>query len=339
MTDRPLVLVSLLLACAAAVVGGETPDPLLALPALAKPEPTAVPAPGDLKELAPGVFAVTGERVVLTGKVIIDQGPVDGLEVFACLQNGKTHESVVRLTATGGPVVKAAFIAGLGLTDGIPAPESSGIPARGIPLRVTVQWQDPEKPGSWLAVDASSLVRDRLNDAPYPALPFIYTGSRFLSVEETGPDGNPVKRDRFMLDSTKSVVDIFDESDALLASPFSTAGFDKHFESYSAICPPVGTPVRVVFEKTALPLVLQMAADGQLRHGAADSAVLGDDELRALLAKHFAAADKPPLRALGVVVANSTDRAKDVAARQRILALAAAAKAWVMPVFMLPSSG
>jgi hypothetical protein len=335
MTRRTCPLLAFLLLTAAAAHAGEAADPLLALPTLPKPTAGAIAAPAELKALAPGVFAVTGERVVLAGSVIFDQGPVDGLEVFACLQNGKTHESVVRLTAAGGPVVKAAFIAGLGLADGVPAPESSGMPARGTPLRVVAQWQDPDHAGAWLAVDASCLVRDRVNDQPYPPLPFVYTGSRFLTVEETDPNGKPVKRDRFMLDSTKSVVDIVDEADALLASPFAGAGYDKHFEVNSALCPPPGTALRLVFEKAELPLTLAMLPDGQLRLPNADSAVLGDAELGALLAKHFAVAATPPLRALAVVVAGSTDRAKDVAARSRILALAAAAKAWVMPVFTL----
>ena len=329
---RPLLLVAALVT---ALRAGDAADPFLALPALPKAKPEEAAAPLTLKELAPGVLIAIGKSVVLTGSVIIDQGPVDGMEVIACLVAGKTHESLVRLVASDGKLVNAAFKAALGLSDGVPAPESTGVPARGTPLRVVIEWQDPDQPTRRLAIDVSCLVRDRTTDKGQPALPFVYTGSRFLVVDETGPDGKPLKRERFMLDSTKSVVAIVDEPDALIASPSPSAGNDKHFEVYGAICPPAGTAVRLVFTKAELPLTLDLLVDGRLRLPATDSAVLSDVELEALLAKHYGGEAKPALRALAVTVAANVPRDHDVAARSRILTLASAAKAWVVPVFVL----
>ncbi len=341
MTMRRILLLPalLVLAATATAAGGEIDELLIALPVLPKPQAEALPAPNDLKELAPGVLVLAGGKgVVLSGAVIIDQGPSDGLEVFACLQNGKTHESVVRLSAETGPVVAAVFKAYLGLSDGVNSPEDSGLPARGTPLRVTVRWQDPDKPGSWLSVDASCLVRDRVNDKPYPPLPFMYTGSRFMKVAETGPDGQPITRERFMLDSTKSVIDIYDEGDALLASPFPGAGYDKHFEVNSGLCPPVGTPVQLAFQRLELPLTLVESPAGDLRlPGAAAGATLDDQALGELLAKAYGAGAAPGARAVGVVVGGATERTRDVATRLRLLKLAAQVKAWVAPVF-IPSA-
>jgi hypothetical protein len=342
MTMRFALLLPLLLALAApsAAAGSEINDLLTALPVLAKPQAQAIPAPSELKEFATGVLILKGGMgVVLNGTVIIDQGPADGLEVFACLQNGKTHESVVRLSAETGPVVKAAFLTFLGLSDGVGAPEDSGLPARGTPLSVTMRWADPDKPGSWLSADASSLVRDRVNDKAYPPLPFIYTGSRFMTVEETGPGGQTVKRERFMLDSTKSVVDIYDEGDALLASPFPGAGYDKHFEVNSGLCPPVGTPIQLAFQRLELPLTLLESPAGDLRRvGQEAGPPLTDEALGGLLAAAYGAAGQPGVRAVGVVVGGTTERAKDVATRLRLLKVAVAVKAWVAPVF-IPSAG
>ncbi len=330
----PAIIASLLAQrCAAEEIN----DLLLALPVLPKPQAHAIPAPAEIKQLATGVSIVPGERVVLGGTVIIDQGPADGLEVFACLQNGKTHESVLRLSAEGGQMVKAAFIASFGLSDGVGSPEDSGLPARGTPMRVTMRWADPDKPTSWWAVDASSLVRDRVNDKAYPALPFIYTGSRFMTVEETAPNGSAIKRQRFMLDSTKSVVDIYDEGDALLASPFPGAGYDKHFEANSAVCPPVGTAVQLDFQRLDLPLSLVESADGELHRTGEGTPVLSDAELVALLAGTYGVDAKCEVRAIGIVVGGATERAKDVAVRLRLLRRAVEAKAWVVPVF-IPSA-
>ena len=330
---RALFAVLLLLALGqVGLRGGDAPDPMLALPELPRAKARSIPVPAALKEFAPGVLVAIGERVVLTGTLIIDQGPVDGLEVLACLATGKTHESLVRLDAGNGQLVKAAFIAALGLADGMSAPESSGHPGRGTPLRVEIEWDALDAPGTWHALDASSLIRDRITDKGYPALPFIYTGSRFLVVDETAPDGRPVRQERFMLDNTKTVVGIVDEPDALLASPSPGAGFDKHYEAYSAICPPAGTKVRLVFSKLALPLMLTMDASGGL---AKDGMPMDDATLEAALTKAYGAGSEPIVRAVGIVVEAATARDLDLAVRTRVLAAAARAKVWVVPVYQL----
>ena len=79
MTKRLSWLLPALMACALSLpaIAGEINDALLGLPALDKPEAQAIAAPGEIKQLAPGVSFTLGERVVLAGTVIIDQGPAD----------------------------------------------------------------------------------------------------------------------------------------------------------------------------------------------------------------------------------------------------------------------
>lgn len=326
-----------LLGCLALLAAEEpTADPMTRMPVLTAVKPVAAQPHGEATPVAPGIIT-TPTAVVLEGVSLIDSGPVDGLEVIACLEGGKYHEALLRLVTGNGQLVKFAMIRVLGCDDGQPAPESTGQPARGTPVRVLVEWADPDRTGTWLALDASCLVRDRVTDQPNPPLPFIYTGSRIVSLVENAPGGKAVKRDRFMLDITKSVGVVYDEPDCLLASPFPGANVDQRFEANSAVTPPPGTAMRLVVMKAELPLTLVLAADGSLHAAAGVQApALDDAALQALLAEHYGPERTPLLRAVAVRLADpATDRAVDMAARARILAVAVAAKAWVVPVFTL----
>ena len=334
-TMRGSILI-LLTALAMAEDHHATPSPLADFPLLTKPRTVVAQVIADLSVMAPGIqISTTAGAVVLSGRIQIEQGPVDGLEALACLSGGKSHETCITLDTAAAEVVNLACKAALGVSDGQPAVESRPIPARGTPLRVTVRWQDPDQPDRWLEVDGSCLIRDRLLDRPYPPLPFVYTGSRFESLVVPGPDGKPMRRDQFMLNATRTVLAVWDEPNALLASAFPDSWRDRHFEVYSAISPPRGTPVAVVIRKAELPMAIAMDAEGGLSQA---GAALDDDVLGQLLAKHYSKEATPALRALAVNVAATTARERDEVVRQRILTVASKNKAWVVPVFCLVKS-
>lgn len=320
-----------LLAMCVSLAAQDGVDPVARLPVLEAVQPSAAESVAGAAAVAPGI-ATTPSLVVLDGTVLVDSGPVDGLEVIACLQGGKDHESLVRLATANGQLVKFAVIRVLGKDDGVPAAEASGQPARGYPMRLRLQWPKGDPEGEWVEIDASCLVRDRVSDRPYPPLPFIYTGSRVIGVVQNGPDGRPVKLNRFMLDSTKSVTVVFDEPDALFASPFPGTADDSRFEAYAAIAPRPGSPCRLVISAAELPLTLVMDADGALR-AQADTQVLADADLKVAMQTAF-----PPtyagLRAVAVAVARTTAAEHDVAARERLLSLAVEAGIWAVPVFV-----
>ena len=324
----------ILLALPWLLVAADPADPIALLPALVRTEPEVRKEPpvdeAAAMTLAPGIRVVVGRMVALAGVMQMDQGPTDGLEVVACLRDGKTHETMVRLDTDAAAVVKAAVLAALGPQDGQPTAEGSGMPARGVPMRVRVHWQEDD--GMWRSTDASTLVRDRVVDRPYPPLPYIYTGSHERVVQEAGPDGAPVRRTRFMLENSKTVVGNYDEPDMLLASPFPGSIRDDRFEIHSALAPFVRTRVVVTIEAAALPLILR--ADGEVLQDP-EGRVLGEDLLEALLARVYGAGATPGLRAVGVVVAPQAAREIDVRIRERILAAAARARAWVVPVFTI----
>jgi len=331
MLRAPLCLLAAALIFAADETGA---NGLGLLPAPAKPAvataaaPPFDPAAGT--ELAPGagVRLVKDQRVVLDGAIQVDKGPVDGLEVLACLREGKTHETLVRLAVADGAVVKAAMLAAFGAADGRPAGENSAIPARGTPMRLTLLWKDED--GAWRWIDAASLVRDRRTDRPFPPLPWVYTGSRVLLIAEQGPDGRTVRRERFMLDTTRSVAVNYDEPDALLASPFPCADQDARFEVNSSLCPPPGTRVHLAIAPAESVLQLRLDATGAL---ARDGTVLDDATLAAALAGAFAGTAKPAHHAVAIRTAVGTGDDLVVAARARLLAAAAAAQVWCVPLF------
>ncbi|MFW5751385.1 MAG: YdjY domain-containing protein [Planctomycetota bacterium] len=342
-----LCLLSLIAVCAPAVERGAVEDVAMlerlaglmeGFPLLDPVSPRQVDAPAKGQRLAEGLY-LGEDRVVMEGVVLVDQGPVDGLEVIACLEGGKNHESLVRLFCNRADLTKAAFLAAFDPPDGAPAPEASGQPARGTPLRVRLFWQrlDPLTGSStWMAADASTLVRNRQLRHPYPPLPYVYTGSQFRTVHETLPDGTTQRVERFMLTTTRSVVVNFDEPDTLLASPFPLSARDDFFEVNSGVRPPPPeTPVLVVFEALELPLTIDTEWDGEdtvLHHA---DAVIDRGALANLLLEHYGPKADPTYRAVGLRVAPEVPRSADLELRQLVLELAAGVDAWVVPVFVI----
>lgn len=301
------------------------------LPPLAEVQPAVLAEQPDWQELLPGISHDGAGTVRLDARVLIDQGPVDGLEVLACLPGGKTHESLLQLVVESGGTLKTALIALADLPeDGMPSPEASGLPPRGEPVRLRLRWQpepllDPER---LVEMDLSRLVRNRELDVAYPALPFVYTGSRIERIPVTVP-GQAEHRwqQRFMLDLTRSVVVNFNEPDALFASCYPMAAWDHIFEVNTAVPPPVeDQEVALLVDRVSLPLVLQADAQGQLSH---EAAVCDDARLSELLQQHYPA----ELSAVQVLVPPATERDVDLRLRERLLRLASEAERWVVPVF------
>jgi hypothetical protein len=328
--------------CAAVVHPDPATDPLLLLPKLPKPKwrDSGPPPAGDgVMSNSGALRMVRDQAVLMDGFLNMDKGPADGMEVVACMRDGKCHEALVRvdLGGTDGRFVKFACIAALKLPDGQPSGQGSGTPARGTPVRVLVYWKDDD--GKWHVIDASSLIRDRdldqnQREGGYPPLPFVYTGSRTAKVLEARPDGSTVERDHFMLDSTRSLVVAFDEADALLESPFPGARENARFEANSSITPPVGAKVVLALEPATLPLTLLSNDAGELRQ-TATGPKLEDEQLQALLASSYSMANPELLRAVGIAIPRYADTKVDRQLRSRILAVAAKAKAWVVPIFEL----
>ncbi len=315
----------------------EQEHPLVKLMRQLPKVPVADPVPskvsGELTPILPGLKIEKQKRIYLDASVIFDQGPQDGLEAVACMPGGKNHESMLLLTCGNGALIKSLFIANLEVGDGVPSPQDSGLPARGYPVRVVLRWRpDPvmEK-DVWVERDMSTLVRDRISKSPFPPLPYVYTGSRFLRQTVKDNNGEERESEIFMLDTTKTLVTNYDEPDTLLASPFPLAGFDIYFEVNSVDSPAEDSKVQLYFERVDLPMKIAMDAQGAFYQG---KKLLDEAALIALMTKHFGAKAKPAMFAYSVEVAPKTPREMDVQARQRLLEIAIKAKVWAVPLFM-----
>ena len=115
-----------------------------ALPAIEPSAPRPLSPPSG-QTLAPGVaFLADQAAVILDGRIEVDQGPVDGLEVLIALAGGKPHEALVALPDDNGELLNLAFTIAMNLPDGRAAPEGSLVPAVGMPVRLqTFAQPDP----------------------------------------------------------------------------------------------------------------------------------------------------------------------------------------------------
>jgi hypothetical protein len=333
---RNLALVwlwSLAATCGAVEYPNKAHDPLMLLPVLASTPWTPCSAPPEGQPIMADSHAlrsVAGKVVLLDTVLNMDKGPEDGMEVLACMEDGKTHEALVRTEFAGiqGRYLKFACISALALKDGTGANEFSGVPARGTPVRMRIYWHDDD---TWKCIDASCLIRDRDMDRGYPPLPFVYTGSRSIAGLQNDPSGKPVKVNRFMLEDTRSIAVVFDEPDALIASPFPGTKENARFEANSSLTPPVGTKLVLAIERAQLPLTLIADEHGALSY---QGKPLPDAELVKLLGATYPPVMPPDsLRAVDIQLPPTTEHEVDVNLRTQILAAAALAKAWVVPVF------
>jgi hypothetical protein len=330
----------ILLVCAASAQEGEGLDPrelMTALPPAPQFAPRAVAAfaEADLMTFAEGMQVFRRKRLVLPGTILFDAGPIDGLEVVACLRGGKNHESLMVLDAGNGTALKAACLAWLGVEDdGMGVDEGSGDLPRGTPLRLRLRWcPDPLlEPASLVEADISTLVRNRVTDMGYPPLPYVYTGSR-MEQTPVGSGDDLRMINRFMLEVTKSVAVNFNEPDALIAGPFPMSLWDNVFEVNTGNKPPFqDLPAQFTIERASLPLTLEMTAEGGLQH---EGAALDDEALAALLRQHYLVTDADTMHAVAVKVQRSFARAFDRQVLARILRLAARERCWVIPIFIL----
>lgn len=302
------------------------PEPRIPAPVKARPLP-------ELSPIIKGALAIKkGEMVVMDAVTLISSGPENGLELVACLTGGKQHESFCRTIADNGIAINLAMIGALDLSDGQVPALGGGLPARGIPLEVTVQWvPDPLIDPSRKEAHLSTFIRDRTTDRILPPLPFIYTGSYF-HVGQVPTAKGLEERPMFMLDASRSLIVTWDVPDALLASPLPHAVIDKMWEVNGRQAPPVSTVMQLVFRRAVLPLTLSMDAQGAL---SCEGKILNDAALSALLGKTFT--KETDLAAFAVSVQITTAREKDLEVRERCLKAARDAKVWAVPVFFLQS--
>lgn len=303
------------------------------LPQMPVPRADIVVATPEPQWLGRGVGVIRDQAVVLDGTRWIDSGPEEGLAILACLSSGRLHESLVRLVSDDAALLKSAFILAFGWADGATNDPLRGLPPRGVPVRVEWEWHDEE--GATRRIDITCLVRDRTTDRAFPPLPLIYTGSRLGEQRLRTPDGKERMVPSFKLAEHRSLAALFDEHDALLSTPLAFLDNDIDLEVNTRLAPPGRTSGRLIVRPAELLLTLWADEAGNLR-AAAEGSALDDDDLTALLRKHYRPDGTNPMCA--VAIRPPPVRAGDRALADRLFRCAVGAGCWVLPVFLSDST-
>jgi hypothetical protein len=172
-------------------------------------------------------------RVILVGKVCLREGQ---LEMFACPEGTKEHESVLSVPVAAEKVHTALLA--VGAEQGTPvefAPEYK--PATGSEIDVSLYWTDES--GKRRSAWAQDWVQDARTGKTLKQ-PWVFAGSRFWVDEQTGK--------KTYLANMGELICVSNFSSAMLDLPIESS--DKAgqllFTAYTERIPPLDTPVTIV---------------------------------------------------------------------------------------------
>ncbi|MBI3096879.1 MAG: hypothetical protein HYY93_01335 [Planctomycetes bacterium] len=200
-----------------------------------------------------------GHTVTLQGRVSIQAGLI---EVFACTEGGKDHESIV-VVAYPPQELQLALIL-LGLKEGTEGPRGLGDPTKPTGDRAVceIEWtRDGKVERHW----AEDCVRNGRERAAMPRVGWVYTGSEFHN--EIDPDtGKPTGRTVYAANRQKTLIATLHDPTALLDNPLYDGGDDGVYFAEERVLPTPGTPVRILIrpataEETKAMLELETACD------------------------------------------------------------------------------
>jgi hypothetical protein len=207
------------------------------------------------------VFRAQG-RVEVAGRIAIQRNLV---ELFACGEGGKVHETVVVIE--GQPSHLHIALQFLGFSDGgqtkglrkirteedgktvekeVEVVEENGPNFLGDPRKpvgdrviVTVAWTDE---GKEHRVRAEDMIWERTRGRSMPRSGWIFTGSRTVQNPMTG-------KDEFAADHSQTVMTTWHDPDSLLDNPLPDGGDDEVYFANPDVVPSPGTPVVIEFRK------------------------------------------------------------------------------------------
>ena len=163
------------------------------------------------------------------------------LEYYGVGDEGKLHESILKINATPSHIHLAMILAGYEPSEyGAPDPKSGGrkIKKRGSLVRLYVRWR-PEVIDREQWVPAEAWLYERERDAP-PA-PSTYSF-----------EGSMIDKDGYLADRFKSVIGLIDDATVVLANTNDQGnpyrGDKLGYEVYSSAIPPKGTKVTLVIK-------------------------------------------------------------------------------------------
>lgn len=214
-----------------------TPTPPL-LAQNTPPPPPPAPAPDSKNFTTPSGISVdlVTHTLTLKGRISIQSGLI---ELFACTEGGKDHESVVVVPCPPQELQLALIL--LGLKEGKEGPKGFGDPTKPTGDRVVceIEWTKDGKTERHCAEDC---VRNGREHAAMARVGWVYTGSEFQ--DEIDPDtGKPTGRTIYAANRQKTLIATYHDPTALLDNPLYDGGDDGLYFAEEKILPPPGTPV------------------------------------------------------------------------------------------------
>ncbi len=192
-------------------------------------EPTPTPSPvvreGDTVHFGSVDLDLATKAVVCTGWVNQARGIV---EVLACGEEGKVHESILVLPVNPLDLQAALLLAGN--KGGEPMPGFGVGPARGSPVDLWVEWTDRES-GEPQKARAETFVLDVEQGTALEEGPWVFTGS-------------VVKDGEFKALAEETLMATYWDPYAIINNPYASGGNDDILFANPETVPPEGTPVR-----------------------------------------------------------------------------------------------
>jgi hypothetical protein len=216
------------------------------MPIAAVPKPpvnTLEDPPLTDEEKARGIAAIPGggrvdlknRTLSLPSEVCLRSGP---LELFACAEGGKDHESVLRVRCR--PELVNLNLILFGLKKG-PCRARPGVP-EGDRVLVFCEWTAE---GKKVSVRAEDLVWNCVTDRPMDRVGWTYIGSRFVPERDV-ETGQATGRSVFEAVYGRTILATFDDAASLIGTPLPEGVDDSTFRVNEKATPPAGTAVRLV---------------------------------------------------------------------------------------------
>jgi len=199
-------------------------------------EPVKTPSPmvrdGDTVHFGAVDLDMATKAVTCTGWVNQARGIV---EVLACGEEGKVHESVLVLPVNPLDLQAALLLAGN--KGGEPMPGFGVGPARGSPVDLWVEWTDRES-GEPRKARAETFVLDTEQGTALEEGPWVFTGS-------------VVKDGEFKALAEETLMATYWDPYAIINNPYASGGNDDILFANPDTVPPVGTPIRFTISPAA----------------------------------------------------------------------------------------
>jgi hypothetical protein len=194
-----------------------------------------VPLPGGGYQYEKRVKEVIESGVVVPGRILMNRGVI---ELLACAEGGKEHESVLRIDCDIQALDLALRLSGY--KNG-PVPEALGEEGnQGQRLVALVQWKSGEKTVTYRAEDLVISVKRR---GPMPRVGWTYVAS-FVEVDNPGA---PKKKTPVLAATgTRSLITTWRDPSSILDNPLPDAVDDTAFAANHVVLPDAGTRVAVI---------------------------------------------------------------------------------------------